>query len=119
MEQFGPPGFPASNGGVRGVPFGSGNIWTRYDFIQEADSTLGLGLGYVYVGERRGDYTTPLRLPSYSRWDLGIYGQRGRWDLAAYVENVFNVRYETGATNQYQVYPGAPANFRLQLGANF
>ncbi len=101
------------------MPFGSGNIWTRYDFIQEADSTLGLGLGYVYVGERRGDYTTPLRLPSYSRWDLGIYGQRGRWDLAAYVENVFNVRYETGATNQYQVYPGAPANFRLQLGANF
>ena len=62
---------------------------------------------------------TPLRLPSYSRWDLGLYGQYGCWDLAAYVENIFDVRYETASLNQYQIFPGAPANFRLQMGANF
>jgi iron complex outermembrane receptor protein len=119
VAQFGPAGFSAVNGRVVGMPFGSGNLWTRYNFIQSRQSVLGLGLGYVYVGERRGDYSTPLRLPSYSRWDLGLFGQYRRWNLNAYVENLFDVRYETGAANQYQVYPGAPVNFRLQIGATF
>ena len=78
-----------------------------------------MGLGYVYVGERRGDYATPLRLPSYSRWDAGFFGQYGRWDMTAYIENILDVRYETGSISQYQVYPGAPANFRLQIGVMF
>lgn len=119
VQQTDPSGTATINGRVRGVPFGSGNAWTRYNFIQNNRSTLGLGLGYVYVGDRRGDYTTPLRLPSYSRWDLGVFGQYRRWDMTAYVENIFDVRYETGSIDQYQVYPGAPANFRLQLGVRF
>lgn len=119
VEQFGPAGFRSLNGRVLNAPFGSGNMWGRYNFIQDELSTFGLALGYVYVGERRGDYITPLRLPSYSRWDLGAYGQYGRWDLAAYVENILDVRHETAAVNQYQVYPGAPVNFRLQVGATF
>jgi iron complex outermembrane receptor protein len=118
-EQFDPGGNAAINGRIRGVPFGVGNAWTRYNFIQGPRATLGVGLGYVYVGERRGDYTTPLRLQSYDRWDVGLFGHYGRWDLNAYVENVLDVRYETGSINQYQVYPGAPINFRFQLGATF
>ena len=119
VSQFDPGGVAAINGRVRGVPFGVGNAWTRYNFVQTQQSTLGVGLGYVYVGERRGDYTTPLRLAAYDRWDLGLFGRYGRWDMTAYVENIFDVRYETGSIDQYQVYPGAPVNFRFQLGATF
>lgn len=119
VQQSDPSGNAAINGRVRGVPFGTGNVWTRYNFLQSQQTTLGMGLGYVHVGERRGDYTTPLRLPSYNRWDLGVYGNYRRWDTTAYVENLFDVRYETGSINQYQVYPGAPVNFRFQLGVTF
>jgi iron complex outermembrane receptor protein len=119
VQQTGPAGFPVVNGRVRGVPFASGNVWNRYNLIQERDRTFGLGLGYVYVGDRRGDYTTPLVLPSYSRWDMGVYGRYRRLDMTAYIENIFDVRYSTGSINQYQVYPGAPTNFRLQMGVTF
>ena len=110
---------PGLSGRVRGVPFHTANMWARYNVIQDQDRVLGLGLGTVYVGDRRGDYATPLTLPSYNRWDAGVFGRLGRWDLATYIENVFDIRYETGSINQYQVYPGAPVNFRLTLGATF
>ena len=80
----------------------------RRESSRKLPQDIQLACGFVYVGKRRGDYATPLSLPSY-----------GRRDLSAYIENQFNARYETGSINQYQVYPGAPTNFRLQLGANF
>jgi len=107
------------NGRVRGIPFHSGNVWTRYNFVQNRNTTLGVGLGWVHVGKRRGDYLSPLVLNGYDRWDLGGYGRVGRWDLASYVENVFNARYEVGSINQFQVFPGAPANFRITAGTTF
>ncbi|MCE9603524.1 MAG: TonB-dependent siderophore receptor [Planctomycetia bacterium] len=111
------------NGRVRGVPFNLANVWTRYNFIQERDRTFGAALGWVYVGDRRGDYGgafgSPLRLDSYNRWDIGLFARKGRFDSAGYLENVFNARYETGSLDQYQIFPGAPVNFRLQAGITF
>lgn len=107
------------SGRVRGVPLYTGNVWTRYNLIQERNRTVGVALGYIHVGQRRGDYTSPLVLPAYNRWDLGMYGRYGRWDLAGYIENIFDIRYTTGSISQYQVYPGAPTNFRLQIGTLF
>ena len=109
----------AISGRVRGVPFNLFNTWTRYNLIQERDRTVGVALGHVFVGDRRGDYGSPLVLPSYHRWDLGFYGTLRRWELSTYVENIFSTRYETGSLDQYQVYPGAPANFRTQLSVRF
>jgi iron complex outermembrane receptor protein len=107
------------NGAPRGVPHNLANAWTRYNFVQERDRTFGAALGWVYVGERRGDYGSPLMLDSYNRWDLGLFGRVGRFDSQAYLENIFNARYETGSISQYQVFPGAPVNFRLQAGIVF
>jgi len=107
------------NGRPRGVPFNLANTWTRYDFIQDRGRTFGAALGWVYVGDRRGDYGSPLRLDSYNRWDIGLFGRVGRFDSSAYLENVFNARYETGSISQYQVFPGAPVNFRLMAGITF
>jgi iron complex outermembrane recepter protein len=92
------------------------NSWTRYNLIQDEDRVLGVGLGYVMAGDRRGAYNAPLKLDGYSRWDLGFFGRLNAWEMNTYVENIFNVRYETGSIDQYQIYPGAPTNFRFQLG---
>jgi iron complex outermembrane recepter protein len=119
VRQGGAPGVPEINGRVRGVPLSLANAWTRYNVIQDCEKTLGVGLGWVYVGDRRGDYDTPLVLPSYNRWDAGVFGQWGRWNMSTYVENVFDIQYATGSIDQYQVYPGAPVNFRMQIGASF
>lgn len=95
------------------------NMWTRFNLIQDREKTFGIGVGYVYVGDRRGDYATPLILPSYGRCDAGVFGRWGRWNMTTYIENIFDVRYSTGSIDQYQVYQGAPVNFRMQVGATF
>jgi hypothetical protein len=48
-----------------------------------------------------------------------VFAAAGRWDILTYVENLFDVRYETGSVGQFPVFPGAPANFRVQVGTTF
>lgn len=125
VNQTDPNGGPEYdiNGRVRGVPYNLANTWTRYNLVQNRNQVYGVGLGYVFVGDRRGDYGgtrgSPLVLGDYSRWDLGFFGQQGRWNMNAYVENFLDTRYIAGSTNQYQLYPGAPINLRFQIGASF
>jgi iron complex outermembrane receptor protein len=103
----------------RGVPHSNANAWTRYNFVQNRQETIGAALGTVYVGERLGDYSSPLMLPSYTRWDTGFYFNRGRFNAMLYWENIFNINYITSSISQYQVFPGAPMNCRVQVGMTF
>ena len=45
----------------RGVPFNAANIWTRYNLIDNEFHTLGVGLGFIYTGDRYGDSRRLLR----------------------------------------------------------
>ena len=96
-------------GGQRalGVPYNAGNIWTRYDLIANECRTLGVGLGMVCVGDRLGDYFSPLVLPSYTRWDAGFFYRYKRLDVNLFVENLFGAVYYTSSINQFEVFPGA------------
>lgn len=111
------------SGRLRDVPFNTANAWTRYNFIQNRDRVIGAGLGTTYVGDRRGDYGgfsgSPLVLPSYTRWDAGLFASVGRWDANMYVENLFNEYYQTSSISQLQVFNGNPTTFRFYLGARF
>jgi iron complex outermembrane receptor protein len=90
---------------------------------------FGLGLGVVCVGDRIGGYDEPMAppgstvpgvvLPGYTRWDSGLYYRYGQFDLNAYFENIFGTRYYTGSVNQFEIYPGAPFNVRVQLSYRF
>lgn len=108
-------------GGQRalGVPYNSGNIWTRYNLIADDCRTLGVGLGMVSVGDRSGDYFSPLVLPSYTRWDAGLFYRYKRLDMNLYVENLFGAVYYTSSINQFEVFPGAPTTFKGQLTWRF
>ena len=101
---------------VRGVPHWLGNLWLRYNFIQEQQRTLGMALGMRYVGNRLGDYSAPsLVLPSYNVWDLGFYYNRGNLNGMLLWDNIFNDNYITSSLSQYQVIPGTPSNVRMQF----
>ncbi len=113
------PGSAINGQRALGVPYNSASVWSRYNLIANECRTLGVGLGVVYVGDRLGDYYSPLVLPSYTRWDAGLYYKQGRLDANVYFENIFNETYYTSSINQYEVFPGAPFNFRAQVGYRF
>ncbi len=111
---------PFINGkSVRGVPNWTGNVWVRYNFIQERQQTLGAALGMIYVGDRVGDYFSPLVLPQYDIWDLGFYYTQGRLTTQLVWNNIFDSDYAVSSISQYQVMPGAPSNVRFQVGYTF
>ncbi|HTN74235.1 MAG TPA: TonB-dependent receptor, partial [Pirellulaceae bacterium] len=100
----------------RNVPFNTANFWTRYNVIQDEVHTLGAAVGLVYLGDRSGSFVDPLVLQSYSRWDAGVFYNRGRAYASLYAENLFDVNYATNSFDAYQVFPGAPINARAQFG---
>ncbi len=110
---------------ARGVPHNTMNVWSRYNLIQnrEQQKTFGFALGMVFVDERLGDYlpasVPEFSLPSYVRWDTGLYYQRGRLDAMLYLENLFDSEYYVSSISQYQVQPGAPITARAQVGYRF
>jgi iron complex outermembrane receptor protein len=108
-------GPPLAQTRVRGVPHWLGNVWARYNFIQEQQRTLGMALGMRYVGSRVGDYSSPLVLPSYNVWDLGFYYNRGSMSGMLLWDNIFNTNYIASSLSQYQVIPGLPSNVRMQF----
>ncbi|MBS0208182.1 MAG: TonB-dependent receptor [Planctomycetes bacterium] len=104
---------------VRGVPHWTGSVWARYNLLQNQYRTVGLAVGTIYVGQRVGDYASPLILPSYNTWQSGVYYNQGRWSGGLVWDNIFNVNYAVSSINQYQVIQGMPSNVRISLGATF
>ncbi len=102
-----------------GVPYDSASIWTRYNLIDCDYRTLGVGLGMVYVGQRLGDYYSPLELPSYTRFDAGFFYRCKRLDANLYIENIFDKVYYVGSINQFEVFPGAPTTIKGQVALRY
>jgi iron complex outermembrane receptor protein len=103
----------------RNVPLNSASFWSRYNLIDDCCQTLGVGLGLVYVGERTANLAATVELPSYTRWDAGLYYQRGRLSALVYVENLLDLHYAASSANELRIYPGSPIDVRAQLGWTF
>lgn len=100
----------------RNVPYNSANVWFRYDVVQSRERTIGWAMGLVYLDPRAGDLANTFQLPAYTRWDGGLYYTQGRLNANLYAENLFDVNYAQSSINSNQVFLGAPANVRLQVG---
>ena len=94
---------------VRNVPYNSGNVWLKYDYQLHECQTLGAAVGLVHAGPRQGDFENTFELPSYTRWDAGVYYSCGRLNVSVYLENLLDDRYYTGSENPLIVFPGAPS----------
>lgn len=104
----------------RGVPYNSANFWTRYNVVQNDVHAFGLALGLVYMDRRPGDLANSFYLPSFGRWDGGIFYERSNGLRAnVYLENLFDIQYATNSIDQYTVYQGAPFNVRANVSYSF
>lgn len=105
---------------MRNNPLNSANIWSRYNLFDDGYQMFGAALGWVYVGERAADlFPSAVELPSYSRWDAGLYYRRGQMNASVYLENLGDIQYATGSSNIYQIYQGAPFNARANISYAF
>ncbi|WP_425617114.1 TonB-dependent receptor [Anatilimnocola sp. NA78] len=103
----------------RGVPYNSANFWTRYNLIQDDSQAFGVALGLVYSDSRPGDLANTFVLPSYGRWDGGLFYERGQLRTNVYLENLFDIQYATSSVDQYTVFQGAPFNVRANVTYSF
>ncbi len=116
-ERLSDPFDPSLDGNrQRNVPYNTANFWTRYNLVQDQCQTLGAAVGLVYLDNRPGDLTNTFDLPSFARWDAGLFYNRGRGYAALYAENLFDVYYAASSLDAFQVQPGAPANVRATVG---
>ena len=89
-------GLPTAN-----APRNAWSLWNRYRFEKGVVEGLGLGVGVVYVGERRGNPNLAnnpgIRSPAYHRWQATASYQTKafgrRTVLALNVNNVFDKFY--------------------------
>lgn len=103
----------------RNVPLHQSSVWSRYNLIADECQTLGVGLGFVYVGERMANLAANVQLPPYTRWDAGVFYRRGTLHADAYVANLFDIDYAASSSNELRVFPGAPFDLRAQVGWAF
>ena len=103
----------------RNVPYNNANLWTRYDLVSNDYQTFGIAGGIVYVGDRTGDLSATFDLPSYTRFDGGVYFNRGLLRASLYLENLFDREYYLGSVNNASIFPGAPFTVRGSLGVQF
>jgi iron complex outermembrane receptor protein len=110
---------PTSNASVGnslyGVAKSNLNVWG----VQQVNSNLSLGAGYVKVGKRTADNVgSGFMLPGYERIDLGVFYKLDKVDLALNLKNVNNARiFDT--VDGWFVQRQAPRNVTLTAGMKF
>ncbi len=82
---------------------------------------MGLSLGVNYESERvtNADVSTQVKLPSYTRTDVGVYYEAENYRLAFNVENMLDEKYYTSGSRDTRIYPGTPRQVSLTYNVYF
>jgi iron complex outermembrane receptor protein len=105
---------------MRNVPRDSLALRASYEMKGGAARGLRFGGIGTYTGDRAGDLEDSFELPGYWRFDA--FAQYPITDLVrigASVENLTNRRYYTHAYSLFEVWPGAPRTWKLDLTTRF
>lgn len=117
------------------TPRNSGNLFTRYNIPAGRLKGLGFGLGVISAGARQAIITNvprtitvntttgavtatgQLKLPGYTRTDLGFYYKRGHFDYALNIGNIFDRTYIAGAipADATRLNPGDPRKITFSI----
>ena len=98
------------------VPFNSVSFWNKFAVTPE----FSIGVGYIYQTHTFASSDNTVRLPGYSRFDLGLFYQINEWTRAQVnIENLFDRRYIYTADNNNNLSPGAPRTVRAQVIVRF
>ena len=115
------------NAPVANAPRQSANFWARYNFPGGRLRGFGVGLGWIYVGERNAvlpatpppNATPPflslrtMPIPSNTRTDLAFYYRWRHYDFALNIANASDFSYIASADSEIDVVPGAPRKVTL------
>jgi iron complex outermembrane receptor protein len=105
---------------IRNVPRHSVSLRTSYEIQGGAAKGLRIGGTGTYTGERAGDLEDSFELPAYWRFDgFAQYPINDLVSIGASVENLTNRRYYTHAYSLFEVWPGAPRTWKVDLTTRF
>ncbi|OCQ95958.1 ferrichrome-iron receptor [Oscillatoriales cyanobacterium USR001] len=91
-----------------GVPKHSASLWTTYQ-LQSGDlQGLGIGVGFNYVGERKGGLPNSYKVDSYLVSNAALFYERDNLRFAINIKNLFNINYIVGSPSSSENLPGEP-----------
>ncbi|ACK85171.1 TonB-dependent receptor [Methylorubrum extorquens] len=102
---------------VGGVPLNTFSLWNKFDIGER----FSVGVGYLYQDASFASSDNAVRLPSFSRFDAGVfYAFSESMRAQVNIENLFDRRYVISAhNNNNNILPGAPRTVRFQIIARF
>ncbi len=94
------------------VPLNTVTLWNKFDI----DEQLSLGIGVINQSHSFATSDNTVRLPSYTRFDLGLfYVVNENVRAQVNIENLFDRKYIFSAHNNNNIMPGAPRTVRAQV----
>ena len=98
------------------VPFNSLTLWNKFELTPQ----FSIGVGVINYSHTFATSDNTIRLPGYTRIDLGLFYQVNEFVRAQVnFENLFDRRYIVTADNNNNISPGAPRTIRAQIIARF
>ncbi|MEA1831532.1 TonB-dependent siderophore receptor [Methylobacterium durans] len=98
------------------VPFNTFTLWNKFDVTER----FSVGVGFINQTHTFASSDDTVRLPSFSRFDLGLFYKLSETVRAQVnIENLFDRRYIATADGNNNITPGAPRLIRVQLIALF
>ena len=97
-------------------------LWTRYNYPEEVlGGTVGVSAGLNYESGRvtNASLATQVKLPGYTRSDIGFYYEAETYRVALNIENLFDETYYTGGSQDTKIYPGDPRLVTLSVRKSF
>ncbi|WP_237275822.1 TonB-dependent siderophore receptor [Tenacibaculum ovolyticum] len=91
------------------------NMWLNY----ELKEGLGFGIGGNYTSNNYTNSSNSFTLPSYLLLDGAIYYQKNNVRIGLNINNITNKLYFTDAIYDYQFFPGAERNFKVNVSYKF
>lgn len=105
---------PGNQVGV--VPLNAVTVWNRFTVTPD----FSIGLGVIHQSHTFASADNTVRLPGYTRFDLGLFYQVTDGVRAQVnIENLFDRAYIATADGNTNISPGAPRVIRAQIVARF
>ena len=98
------------------VPINAFTLWNKFELTKQ----FSVGVGVLNYTHTFAASDNTVRLPGYTRIDLGLFYQVNEFVRAQVnIENLFDRRYIATADNNNNLSPGAPRTIRAQVIARF
>ncbi|MET4898428.1 TonB-dependent receptor [Sphingomonadaceae bacterium jetA1] len=105
---------------IRNIPRHGIVLRGDYEVRRGVLSGFSLGGSGTYTGRRAADIDESFDLPGYWRFDAQMgYAVTPHIRLGASVENLADKRYFTHAFSAFEVWPGAPRTWRVNMTTRF